>query len=835
MALLGNLTGSAPFFQDSGAFYNGVATQSLRFDDGSSHKLTRTFSSSVDNNKKMTISVWAKRANVGTGSTQVIIANYDGIRFLGELAWDGTDILRFDPGGNGDGASNSYRVDTTAVFRDVGSWYHIVLAYDTTQATDTNRVKLYVNGTQQTLTAPSGQSFPPLNYGHLFSYAGANNTIGEFGAGFNTGFLDGYLSEFNFVDGLALDPTSFGETKNGVWIPKQYSGSYGTNGFRLQFNQTGTGSGSSSTVGADTSGNDNHFSSSGIVASDCAMPDSPELNWSTMNSLINGYGTNITMSEGNLAGTGTSAQYNNTLGTILMTSGKWYWEITSANFNNYIMLGIAIETALQTTDSTPYGQTGVVAYATHGAVYNESNSGTGSYASFQGSEIIGIAVDLDASPRTFKFYNNNTLQGTINLSSNFDDIGILPFFCIGTADTIKVNFGQDSSFAGLKTAQGNTDGNDIGDFYYSPPSGYLALCSANLPEPTIGANSDTQPDDYFNTVTFTGTGSTRSVTGVGFQPDWSWFKRRDGAVNHALYDVIRGGTNALRSNTNSAEAQFGDAVVTFETDGFEIAGTNVSGINGSSESIVSWNWKAGGTAVSNTDGTITSSVSANTDAGFSIVTYTGDSTGNDGTPSTIGHGLGAVPKFIFTLPRDTYDGAVYHAGNTTAPETDRLILKSTSGTLATADDASFWNDTAPTSTVFSVGTRKHTNSNGGMVAYCFAEIEGYSKFGSYTGNGNADGTFVYTGFRPAWVMQKRTNSTGDWHVLDNKRNTFNEVENYLYANLSDAEYAGNGNDGFDYLSNGFKLSNTYTALNASGGTYIYMAFAENPFKYANAR
>ena len=205
--------------------------------------------------------MWVKRANITTGETQVIVANYNDVRFLGELAWDGsTDKLRFDPGGNGDGSSNSYRVDTTAVFRDVSSWYHIVLAYDTTQGTDTNRVKLYVNGTQQTLTAPSGQAFPPQNYLHLYSYQGAKNTIGEFGAGFDSGELDGYLSEFNFIDGLALAPTLFGETKNGVWIPVEYTGSYGGNGYRLQFDQVGVGTASSSTIGADTSGNTHHLS-----------------------------------------------------------------------------------------------------------------------------------------------------------------------------------------------------------------------------------------------------------------------------------------------------------------------------------------------------------------------------------------------------------------------------------------------------------------------------------------------------------------------------------------------------------------------------------------------
>ena len=213
---------SDKWFGAEASFYNGIATQSLRFDDGSSHKLTRTFSSDVDNDKKMTISVWAKRGNVDTGSTQVILANYTVVRFLGELCFDtNTDRIRFRPGGNGDGSSNAYKVATTAEFRDVGSWYHIVLAYDTTQSTDTDRVNIYVNGEQQTVAADgSGQSFPPLNYGHEYSYNGAYNTIGEFGASFNSGFLDGYLSELNFIDGLTLDPTYFGETKNGVWIAK---------------------------------------------------------------------------------------------------------------------------------------------------------------------------------------------------------------------------------------------------------------------------------------------------------------------------------------------------------------------------------------------------------------------------------------------------------------------------------------------------------------------------------------------------------------------------------------------------------------------------------------
>ena len=317
---------------------------------------------------------------------------------------------------------------------------------DTTQSTDSNKLKVYVNGTEQ-------------SYGTSYYYTTNDdtniNSTDDHYIGYNAGVanLDGYLAEYNFIDGLSFfsdtsgtantsfNINSFGETKNGVWIAKAYSGSYGTNGYRLAFNSTDFNTSGSSTMTdphgsgtavpvnglADASGQGNHWTTNGIGAVDF-VSDSPENNFSTMNSLINGYGTNITMSEGNLAGTGTNEQYNNTLGTILMTSGKWYWEISSANFNNYDMLGIAIETAIQTTDSTPYGQTGVVAYATQGAVYNESASGSGSYTDFLDSEIIGIAVDLDSGTKTFKFYNDNSLQGTIDLSSAFDNIGILPFF-----------------------------------------------------------------------------------------------------------------------------------------------------------------------------------------------------------------------------------------------------------------------------------------------------------------------------------------------------------------------------------------------------------------------
>ena len=305
-------------------FYNGVATQSLRFDDGGVHTLTRTFSSDVDDDEKMTISVWAKRGNI-SNATQVIVSTYTAVRFVGELSWRSDDKISFDPGGNGDGASNSYTVQTTAKFRDVGAWYHILLKYDTTQGTDTNRVKLFVNGIQQILEPLSGShSFPPQNYGHEYSYNGANNQIGNY-TSVASAPLDGYLADFYFIDGTALDPTSFIEIKNGICIPKVYTGSYGTNGYRLEFKGTGT-SQNSSGIGADTSGNDNHLTPTNLAALDITT-DTPQNNFCTLNPLDVYASKTGTISEGNTKLTVTTSNLHTAVGTIAPKNGKWYWEV----------------------------------------------------------------------------------------------------------------------------------------------------------------------------------------------------------------------------------------------------------------------------------------------------------------------------------------------------------------------------------------------------------------------------------------------------------------------------------------------------------------------------
>jgi len=322
---------------------------------------------------------------------------------------------------------------------------------------------------------------------------------------------------------------------------------------------------------------------------------------------------------------------------------------------------------------------------------------------------------------------------------------------------------------------------------------------------------------YFNTVLYTGTGATLSITGVGFKPDWVWNKSRSQVDEHVVADAVRGVTKTLLTDSTGAE-YVDDGLTAFGTDGYTLG--TASRWNGSSVTYVSWNWLGANTTVSNTSGSITSTVSANTTSGFSIVSYTGNATAG----ATIGHGLGVKPAMM--IIKNRISGAeswqVYHQAFGTG--TQYFLLNSDNAVLTFS---TVFNNTAPTSSVFSVGTAGGTNgSSQAMIAYCFSEIKGFSKFGSYTGNGSANGTFVYTGFKPAWVMVKRSDSSGNWLIQDNKRLGYNPSNAELYANLTNAETTA---DRADLLSNGFKPRINSGENNASGGTYIYAAFAENPF------
>ena len=858
MALLGNLTGSSQFFNDPD-FYNEIATQSLRFDDGSSAYLYRT-PSSASNRRTFTFSAWIKRGvldanNVGgSNDTPIISAGASGgdattLRTLSQLT-AGANILQLY---TSVGATD-YSEETNASIRDTSQWYHIVMAVDTTQSTAGNRVKFYINGTLQTAV---GQYYAqvPEDYDTFFN----NDNVHWIGRNVNsTGrYFDGYMAEVNFVDGTQVAASSFGETKNGVWIPKKYTGSYGTEGYRLEFKNTSVSSGSASTIGADTSGNDNHFTSSGIAASDCNMPDCPENNFATLNPLDN---DSMTLSEGNLSAISPANAHNATGTTFGVTGGKWYWEIRSGGTGSNYFFGMGKTTfsfiSQYTNDAHNFGDLWCV--ATDGQKAN--GSGESSYGSALSSgDILQLAFDLDngkfwAGKNGTYYASGDPAAGSNAAFTNVPtDEHMMPFYGNSTSGLAHIfNFGQDSSFAGAETAQGNKDSNGIGDFYYAPPSGFLALCSSNLSEPTISPNSLTQADDHFDILTWTATASGHIIhdradgagVGLSFKPDLIWGKKRaSSGDNHVLVDSSRGSTKELFANTADDEETNSNGVSSFDapsssgaTDGgFTLVGSGSgSGTwNGNSgHTHVAWNWKANGGTTTTNDasatsvGTIDSVYQANTTAGFSIVTYTGT-----GSNATVAHGLGATPAMVIYKIRDTGTSwAVWHKDLAT-PTTGLLELNSNGAEL---NNASYWNSTIPTSTVLSIGTYGGVNASSPFIAYCFADIEGYSKFANFTGNGNADGTFVYTGFRPAWVLIKNTDRSADWRLHDIARQPTNDSGGHILLPNSNSTEVTNEYD-MDFLSNGFKLRSGDVYENGSGELITYAAFAEQPFKYANAK
>ena len=562
------------------------------------------------------------------------------------------------------------------------------------------------------------------------------------------------------------------------------------------------------------------------------MPDCPENNFCTLSSIQNQ--TSATLSDGNLKAVGTSANWDNLQSTFAVTSGKWYWEVkaTSVSETNSFVAGIH-ETGFPAQSQYWFnGSYTTSAYGTAFGVLDPDNKVTnGSATAFTlglaTNDIIQFRLNLDDNELSVSIDGSD--KGKIyDITANIE---YTPALSLYNTSSATMNFGQDSTFAGTETAGGNADENGNGDFAYAPPSGYLALCTANLPEPTISPNANTQADDYFNTATYSGNSSTQNITSVGFQPDWVWIKSRSNASNNYVTDVVRGTSKGLQTNISNAEVTNTNVITSFNSDGFSLgddATANVANITG--RTYVSWNWKAGGTAVSNTDGSITSSVSANTDAGFSIVSYTS----NNSAGATVGHGLGVAPQMVIIKKRSASERwFVWHTGDST----EYMYLNETFAGQANLDDR-FGNNTTvtlPSSTVLTLGTNNDVNGTSGStyIAYCFAEIEGYSKFGSYTGNGSTDGTFVYTGFRPAFVLVKDTGAA-DWDIQDTTRSPFNPSVVRLWANLSSAEVTSTYD--IDFLSNGFKLRSTNPDTNSNGDTKIYMAFADGqPFKYANAR
>jgi hypothetical protein len=746
-----------------------------------------------------TVSFWLKRGTLGTAQ------RIFGVRTSGSIAnsisFTSGDILEtysFQQG---------LTLNTTAVYRDPSSWYHFVIS------TTTGNTTVYCNNVQ---VATSATAF------RLFNSAAAGNSIGRDGD--NPGaYFDGYLTEINFIDGQALTPSSFGAYNSyGVWSPAKYTGSYGTNGFYLSFQDNSALTTTANVgIGKDSSGNGNYWTSNNISLTAGATYDSmldvptnssaTNANYAVLNAVETNYGT---LSNANLSAslTVTGSTGRQARGTFLFpSSGKFYFEV------NPSALGVVGQIGVAKFSSATNGGNGISPVFSAGDVYLYLSNGqkqdgvtASAYgASFTTSNVIGVAVDVDNG--TLVFYKDNVSQGTAYSSltlSNYYPV-VHAAGAVGTA-SYNINFGQRP-------------------FTYTPPTGFVSLNTYNLPDSIVPVGAQ-----YMAATTYTGTGAARSiantVNGASFQPDFVWIKDRSVLSAHALTNAVTGITKYLESNTTAAETTDTTSVTALSSTGFNLGvGTATYYTNRNGESFVAWQWKASNaSAVTNTSGTGTSSVSANQTAGFSVVTMTGIPT-SAGT-NTYGHGLGAAPRLIIFKNINIVDSwYVYHAslGNAAYVRLDLSAAQITS--------AAIWGNTSPTSSVFTLRNNALNTTTGQIIlAYCFAEVPGYSKISSYTANGSADGPFVYCGFRPRFILVKDASSGGgNWDILDTSRSPYNLSTARLMANQNAAEDTGLS---VDVLSNGFKVriaSSDWGVTN--GNTVIFAAFAENPFKNALAR
>jgi hypothetical protein len=786
--------------------------RSLRFRASASAYLNRTPASAGDR-RTWTWSNWVKRGILG--AAQSILDADNSIGGGDDIRFNADNTFTYFINGAATGT-----LTTTQVFRDPSAWYHIVLAVDTTQATASNRLKLYINGSQvtsfSTATYPAQNSDTDVNTAtqHRIAFTRSSQTF------------DGYLTEINFIDGQALTPSSFGENNSstGVWQPKKYTGTYGTNGYYLPFTDNSALTTSSNVgLGKDFSGNGNYWTTNNIsitsgVTYD-SMTDVPTLtnattaNYATLNPLYDAFRSTISGANLNFSLPGGSGGARCRANWIVPT-GKWYWEsvVTSVgSYPNNMRIGFVPDNTLGLPFYIVFG-TGVITTGGYGTLVANGTS-------YANGDIIQIAFDKDAGKVWFG--KNGTWSNSGNPSAGTNEnVNSVP-------TTTDFNPGWDYNVT-VSAASGSVNFGQR-PLSYSPPTGFNVLNTFNLPTPTIGATASSQAGDYMNTVLWTGNGSQpRAITGVGFQPDFVWMKNRATAYYHQTYDVLRGtgtGGGVLYTNvTDAVDDTY--KLASFDSDGVTL-GTNLGNVNNNGEGIVGWFWKANGTGVTNTAGSITSTVSANTTSGFSVVTYTGT-----GSAATIGHGLGISPRMIIVKRRNsTGNWAVFHSN----AGSEAIGFLNTSDAFA-SPDTSYWNGTSPTSSVFSVGNNSAVNASGGTyVAYVFSQVSGYSSISRYTGNGSTDGTFAYTGFNPKYIMIKNRDSAQAWQVYDAARSPNNLNSLVLFPNLANAEQNSPSAASLDALSNGFKLRVNDAGSNSSGGAYLYLAFAQNPFKYSLAR
>jgi len=773
-------------------------SRSLRFNSADSAYLNRT-PASAGNRRTWTWSGWVKTlapssSNIQLFSTPFVSSGTNSTYFTFS---NGTLALVSVTAG-----VNSIVLVSSAVYRDPSAWFHVVAAVDTTDATASNRAKLYVNGVQitafSTATYPSqnADTYVNNNVSHLIGAISVDGTPSQ--------FFGGYLTEINFIDGQALTPSSFGETDTitGVWKPKKYAGTYGTNGFYLNFSDnSGT---TSTTLGKDSSGNSNNWTPNNFSvtagAGNDSLIDTPTPyadggngrgNYCTLNPLDTGGTAPV---NGNLELTAGAAERGVRSTFAIPTSGLFYAEaLVGTNQSGATDIAFGLVSRTTSLTANPYNiSNGWLIYGSSTTYITRNGSSTlaGAGTALVSGDVLQIAVDLTNNKgwigKNNTWFNSST--GTdgnpatgANATFTFSSPPELFILAHCYSSTINANFGQRP-------------------FAYTPPSGFVALNTQNLPEPSIK-----KPSLWMDVSLWSGTSASQTIVNSGFQPDLVWTKNRNGANPNLLNDSVRGITTYLQSNATNAEATDATSFTSFNSNGFTLGANTGGGWNTSGLTYVGWQWKESATP------------------GFDIVTYTGT-----GSATTVAHSLGVAPSMIVVKKRNgVSDWPVYH---TSIGGTGALRLDLTNATDTTS---AYWNNTAPTSSVFSVGTANDTNaSSGTYVAYLWSEVAGFSKFGSYTGNNSTDGPFVYTGFRIRWLMIKRYSLSGSsWIIYDAVRNTSNVINYLLQPNAADADFTSSD---IDFAANGFKLRNTSSYVNASAD-FIYAAFAETPQKYSLAR
>ena len=911
--------------------------RSLRFNSDNSSYLERTPSSN-SNRQTFTLSWWIKRCEIKSSNKRVFAYTSGTNQFSVMFDSNGAFYTYF----NLTSPSDVSTFTTRDVFRDPSAWYHFVMAFDTTQATETDRVKMWVNGVQ--ITQFQNADYPRLN--SLFYW---NSTVPLKIGGYSSFYIDDYLAEIHSIDGQALDPTSFGVfDDNGVWQPKAYSGSYGTNGFYLDFSDYST----AASLGTDASGNGNDW-----TVYNLSNPTS--ITWSSTYPLVSS--TPYDAFDGNLGKgcklqSGGSLTVNFTPGISVTSNIELYTEsstyISGARINggttvnnpnsvtNWWTLSFSgTMTSLEVFTTGTGGSQVWFGTNVDGLFYNifptssqpsvldsptngtQIDNGAGGEVSGNYATLSSVDFKLNAGS-IFDFLADGNLTKT-NVANTYGKVratmpvlfGGKTYFevtCGGSPDSNDL-MGFEPSDSPLTTGpgfsdalgfrgNGNLDPNsfsysaawqngDVLGFYFDypnqevgyylngvdqgvayssfdttkkyvlaildwsnavtgifavnfgqypfvysnpgtnrPSADFKVLCTAHLDDPTI-ADGSTAMD----AVLYSGNSSSQSISGYEFSPDLIWIKARNNGNSHAWFDIIRGTNSYISSSSVNAEAT-PTGFASFDSNGFSFnAGWSLT--NESGYTYVGWCWDGGSSTDTNTDGDITSTVRANPSVGFSVVKWTSPPWAGSANRQ-VGHGLNAAPHFIITKGLDqTASWYCYHRYLDTVNPNDYYMTLNTNNARGTLTDS--WGPIIPDSTTF--GDRLiGWGENEEAIAYCWAPVEGYSAFGSYTGNGSTDGPFVFTGFRPRWVMINRYSSGGSWMILDSERNQYNLANNKLAANSSAEEnnnsVVGSGDaNSLDFLSNGFKLRSTNGETNGNGVGCLYAAFAENPFKTARAR